>query len=338
MKHFKKEYGFIVLLQQRNKILEKHCLLQRTTQLFELSLSFMRKKNFSILITIAFFQSYSFSQDTIRYGERIEYNSIDYPYKGKDFYSNLKSKREDIIFSKNKMRVEYCYYEDNKRLCSGNTYELLNDNIVLEDSIQWNYIKKTDDNYIIWKEDEFNAEYGQASSIFPLVKEGIFYTINNHTKDTLWQEDYSYFEKDNPNYSQPKFCYYNSFIEGKIYEYDQVDIPPSKENYTSFDKIEVVPVYTYGQPMNDITTMMCIITKEGRIVNIEQALGGLHTYYPITLKEIITQIANWGKVNPARVKGNNVNVRWFITVDNLIRETIHPIYADTPKNRKRIIN
>ena len=84
--------------------------------------------------------------------------------------------------------------------------------------------------------------------------------------------------------------------------------------------------------------MMCIITKEGHIINIKQALGNLDTHCSYSLKEIITKIASWQGIKPAYRKGGEaVNVRWFIIIDNINKSLLHPVFADTPKNRARVI-
>ncbi len=276
------------------------------------------------------------AQDTIRLENKIQYSSEEYPVRGKAFVAQLKYAREDIIFSNTKRSVEYCYYYDSERYCHGNTFEIINENMLLVNDVEWEYFQTDKNEFRIKREQENVTELGQAKSILPFEPDGIFYTISNTTGDTLWQEDYSQYEPGNP-FSKPRFCYFNTEVEGKLYEYYQVTTPPSKIDFTSLPTVEIDLEYCYSQPMIDVGSFICTVTSEGKIVNIEQAIGGLEKSCPYTIKEIISQIAGWGIVNPATCKGRKVNARWFVSIDHDRRGTIHPVYSDTVKNRKRII-
>lgn len=278
----------------------------------------------------------SFSQDTIYYDHKVSYNSGDNPIRGKEFVANLEFAREDIILDENTTRVEYCYYYDNERICHGNTYRILNDSTLIENESIWNYKKVYDNNFSIWRNDSLIVEYGQASSMMPLQKTGLFFTVNKLSKDTLWQMDYTNYNPSNP-YRKPLFNYYLSHIHGKVYEYSDIEVPPTQKDYSSLNSVRITPEYCLSQPYMDITLVTCIITKEGRILNVEQALGGLDKNCPYTLQEIITEISKWKEIKPAKIKGRPVNVRWFITIDNNLRQALHPAFADTPKNRKKFI-
>ncbi|MFK8104667.1 MAG: hypothetical protein AB8G15_19235 [Saprospiraceae bacterium] len=276
------------------------------------------------------------SQDTLRYDKKIIYKSKDFPIRGKQFVADLAYGREAIIFSEKKMRLEYCYYYDGERNCDGDTYEIINDSLVAVNGTQWHFQKQSNGDYIVWRKDRTVTEYGQVDSLLPFTQKGIFYTVSNQTKDTLWQEEYHSYTKGNPR-RKPNFCYYDTKVEGKIYEYDEVTIPPTKLDYTSLNKIELQPEYCFSQPLVDISLVMCIVTKEGNLINIEQALGNLDSSCPDTMKSIMLKIASWGKILPASSNGNSINTRWFITIDNKDRQVLHPLFADTPKNRAKVI-
>lgn len=296
----------------------------------------MYLKLFCLLTSLTIPLNNLFSQDTLRYEEKVIYQSEDFPSRGKQFVADLKYGREAILFSDRKMKLEYCYYYDNERNCHGDTYEIINDSLVAVNGISWHFQQQSSGAYWVWRKDRIATEYGQVDSLLPFTQKGIFYTVSNQTQDTLWQEEYHLYKKGNPR-RKPTFCFYDTKIEEKVYEYDEVTIPPTKLDYTSLDKVEIHLQYCVSQPLVDISLMMCIITKEGNIVSMEQALGNLDSSCPATMKEIILKIARWGKVLPASKNGKPINSRWFITIDHKARQLLHPIFADTPKNRKKAI-
>ena len=92
-----------------------------------------------LCIHICVFSQYlkATAQDTIFVTPQVRFKETE---KSKYFSKGYHGEygREDIIFNDNKMRVEYCYYLDNKRVSYGYTYEFLNDSILqITDSKFW---------------------------------------------------------------------------------------------------------------------------------------------------------------------------------------------------------
>ena len=72
----------------------------------------------------------------------------------------------------------------------------------------------------------------------------------------------------------------------------------------------------YGEPLYKVRTMKFIVTKDGRIVHIEQGHGNIViTFCPGYVLELTKYIKRWGILIPARRKGKNVNVAWTVAVD-----------------------
>lgn len=127
--------------------------------------------------------------------------------------------------------------------------------------------------------------------------------------------------------------------KSKIYEYYQIDTPPKQMNGNPLRSVTIEKVSPcFSEPMNvDINAIAIIVTKDGTIKNIEQALGSLSDNCPATMQLIIKEVSNWGKLIPATRKGKKVNARWFIKVNNLDRKEVHPAIEDNKKNRKKYI-
>lgn len=279
-------------------------------------------------------------QDTIQVDPISFYSSSDWPVLGKTFYSQVRYAREEIVYSNEKMRVDYCYYYDSERECFGRDYHLLNDSILMEDSVRWEYIKLSENEFQVSRKLNGGVEIGRVRELFPLEKKGVFYVLSSITGDTIWQEDYSVVDPRRSYSRDPAFCYYYSEIEGPVYNYDEIDVSPRVGRAQWLDTIDINigGFECYGQPLGiDVTLMICVITKDGRIVNIEQGLGGLSVGCPGALKEIILEISNWESIAPGRKDGIPVNVLCFVAVNNLDLSSTHPIYEDTRGNRKRIL-
>jgi hypothetical protein len=307
-------------------------------------MSYLRFYISLLIITISFCV---YSQDTIIVGKKYYYTQDEFhKLTGQGFEGDYG--REDIVYSENHKRIEYCYYIDSIKKCVGRDYYLINDSILSfldskSDSIKYVYKKLPNGYYKIEKQDEQIFEFAEVESLIPLKFITPLITISKDTKDTLWTTTYINCNICvNRPFITPVHDLYESKINGKIYEYNKVDSIPVQLNGDSLkhaiiDKYYNI-AYCYSMPMRmDIAFIPCIITKEGEIMNIDL------TYYhyfdcPYTSMEIIKQIKQWGKVKPAYKNGQPVNVRWFIKVDNLTsNKTIHPVHQDTPENRKRYI-
>jgi hypothetical protein len=295
-----------------------------------------------ILLLLVLSSANSYSQDTIRTGKSFHYSAEEVQrLSGKGFYG--KYGQENIIFNQNHIKVEYCYYNEAIRTCYGYHYRIINDStLTIGDSLgdkpleAWTFKELPNHRYYVYRIKDGFLESGEVDTLIPLRQIKPFVTTTIDKKDTLWQtNDFTCLNR--------KIGYYTtdfnvSKVNGKIYDYFQIDQAPLQLNGDSLLSIEIEGIRPcYSQPMTWINTVTCIITKEGDIVNIEQALGGISDNCSYTMMEINRLISNWGKVKPATLNGIPVNVRWFIKIDDLTQPQVHPAYADTNKNRKEYL-
>ena len=306
------------------------------------------KRSFLFLLPLLFFlQNQSLAQDTIRVGKKISYKTeAAFQEHNRKGYTGRYG-REHIIFGPNHLREEFCYYVVGKRYCHGTNYRILNDSIlVIGDSTAseipeiWTFKQREKDKYDVHRLAESKYEEGVASRLLPFQHEGTFLTMSADKKDTLWREVWGPYPR---KYKGPYgFQYANSVIEGKVYEYDQIETPPRLVNGDSIPTIQIeYLIHTFCEPLYayDINSMACIITKEGKIKNIELACGEDETAGSReSIKDIIEKIAELGPMTPAIQNGKKVNVRWFISVHiEEAGEFDHPALADSEENRKRYI-
>jgi hypothetical protein len=265
--------------------------------------------------------------DTIKVEPSIYYTSDKEPFQGKDFASRVRYAREDIIFSETHKRIEYCYYYDNKRECGGTDYQITNDSTLKIDNSPlgidstsdvdkeiWNY-KKRGEKYFI--ERYFNGTYvsGFAKSLIPLEIIGLSTTMTADKIDTLWAIDYS---KCKPSQSYDSiWIFHTTKVKGKIFAQDKVDEIPTLLNG---DPLKIVYLHRTNicvsePPPMRVEELKFVISKEGRFVNIKQSIGDIDKYgCPDYALDLIRSVLQLGKIKPAKVKGQNVNVEWTLKV------------------------
>ena len=130
------------------------------------------------------------AQDTIKMEPSKFYSAKVHPNRSKQFAGLVKYAREDIIYSSCKRRIEYCYYYDEERHCFGQTYEIINDSILMVDQTRWHF-QKLGNTYSMWRFDGKFIEFGTASALIPFTPESPFVTTTSDQIDTLWTTDYS---------------------------------------------------------------------------------------------------------------------------------------------------
>ncbi len=121
----------------------------------KLTKEFNLKSSWSLLKIMLFscFSLLAYGQDTIKREASIKFSSIEFPVKSKRFISKVRYAREDIVYNPNKNRIEFCYYYDQKRICLGESYQIIKDSIILiyssfSDSVfqEWSYSKIEENN------------------------------------------------------------------------------------------------------------------------------------------------------------------------------------------------
>jgi hypothetical protein len=259
------------------------------------------------------------SQDTIKVEESSEYFSASNTWGSMEFNAKVKYSREDIVFSDNLKRIEYCFYYDNQRNCHGKTYELQNDSTLSifesQDTLIYNFQYKNSDSLFIYGENNNTYEFGYVNSLIPLLPYEI-YTLNEHKTDTLWISDFSNFSPENP-YSTPKWTYPTNKINGKIYSSSEVDILPTTSNGQQLpSNINLKRTkHCINEPLLFIQSMEFTIDNKGRIKNIKQKIGNFESNYcPYYLMEVMKIISNYGTLNPAKINGEEVWMKYEINV------------------------
>lgn len=299
-------------------------------------------KHLKIAFVLLWVSLYAHSQDTIRVGESHYYSAEEvYRISRKGFSGDLG--QENIKFSENHIKVEYCYYSDSIRNCYGYHFRIKNDStLVISDSLMnqiyetWTFKKTDDNNFYVYRIYKGFLESGRVDNLIPLNQIEPFVTTSLDKQDTLWRTtDFTLVDRKWGSYTVD---FNTSMVNGKIYDFDKVDTPPTQLTGDSLSSVEIERVHhCFSQRETWINTVTCIITKEGEIVNVEQALGGIEDNCSYTMMEINRKIYSWGKVKPATRKGEPVNVRWFIKIDDLSQPEVHPAYSDTYENRKAFL-
>lgn len=257
----------------------------------------------------------SFGQDTIRVETSTYYNSRKEPHRGKKFASSIRYSREDIVFSATHKRIDYCYYYDKERDCYGTNYHLTSDTTLDIDGEIW-YYKKQGDKYFVARYFNGTYECGYTKSLIPFETVGLFTTTTADKMDTLWTTDYSADSPSEP-YDKPLWTFHKAKLKDKIYSKDKIDEPPTLLNGDTLRTIYLKRVGScISEPYYFVRELQFVITKEGRIVNIEQSIGNIDLddcpYYVMDLMRYLLQS---GQVNPAKLKGENVNVLWTLKVE-----------------------
>lgn len=332
-------------LNQALNLVESESLRNHHLRLAQVNSKHIMRRILYIQLFVFGINLNSYCQDTIKVGTSKFYSEVEEKkYSGKGFFGEYG--REDIIFSETHKKIEYCYYVNGKRISKGVNYWLVNDStIVYGDSLyfksygfginEYNYQKQLNGNYKIYKRNKDSYEIAEVKELMPLQYVGLKITMTADQKDTLWTTMYKLGGNSYDNLTSIEKLYKVKVL-GEIYEYYQIDTPPKQLNGDSLPKVTIdglIPCYC--EPLWDIAWVSCIITKNGEIKNID-----LESYFgcPYTPMEIIKQIKSWGKVQPSFKNGKSVNVRWFISVNNLSRNVNHPVFPDTKENRMRYIN
>lgn len=254
-------------------------------------------------------------QDTIRIETSTYYTSDKEPNRGKAFASRVKYAREDIVFSDNHKKIDYCYYYDNERHCYGTNYQLTNDSTLEVDRVIWKYTKQGDKYFL---ERYFNGTYecGFAKSLIPLETIGLFTTSTADKIDTLWTTDYS---ADNPSqpYDRPLWTFHRTKVKGKIYTQDKIDEPPTLLNGDTLRTIYLNRTDgCFCEPYYYVRELKFVITNEGRILNIKQGIGNIDLdFCPYYVMDLMRYLLQLGQITPAKLNGQNVNVQWTLKVE-----------------------
>ena len=266
-------------------------------------------RRISILCFVLSVATLCMGQDTIKVEPSIYYSNEEvHKLSGKGFGGNYA--REDIYFSAEHLKQEYCYYQDSiRQVHTRDVFNVLNDSLLrVGDSVRvefvWTYKELSKGNYLIYRQDSNYYEFGEVTSLVPLKHVTPTYTTTKNKQDTLWTTNYDYPTPWYPN-GHLNYKLYDSKITGRVYEYYQIDTQPMLLNGDSLPEITIKWIdgsFCYCMPRGDIAAMSLIITKDGEIKNIEQALGNVDEGCPNTIKEIIREIADWGLVTPAQKK------------------------------------
>jgi hypothetical protein len=250
-------------------------------------------------------------QDTIKFEPSVYYTKITEPYRGKDFASRVKYAREDIVFSEKHKRIEYCYYYDDERHCHGTDYILKSDSTLDIDGETWNF-KKQGGKYFV--ESYHNSTYtnGFTNSLIPFEAFGIFTIMTADKIDTLWTRNYS---TNIPSY-EGIWTFYKTEIKDKIYTQGQIDESPTLLNGDTLKTIYLKRMSVcISEPGYYVKELKFIITKEGRVVNIEPSIAFIDLdRCPYYFMELITYLAQLGPFNSAKLNGKNINVEWTLKV------------------------
>ncbi|MEZ4685757.1 MAG: hypothetical protein R3B47_06735 [Bacteroidia bacterium] len=296
------------------------------------------KKNALISFLVLWSSLYLYSQDTLRIGPSYYYSADEVQkLSGKGFLGNYG--QENIVFDQHHTQVDFCYYKDSVRICYGYHFRITDDSTLiigssLHDTLEaWTFRKLDNKLFYVYRYNDGLLESGKVHTLIPLQQIEPFSVTTPDQEVTLWKTN-------NFTFLNRRYGYYLADfnvtrVQGKIYDYDKVDTPPVLLNGDSLPSVEIDAVQPcLCDPIITINTVTCIVTREGKIVNIEQALGDISDHCAYTMMEINRKISAWGKVKPATKNGKAVNVRWFIKVDDLSEPNVHPALVDSDENRK----
>jgi hypothetical protein len=290
-------------------------------------------KKIAFLSFLLFLIQNTNAQDTIRLAPSIHYSEMDYELAR----MGPERAREDVVFNERHKKVEYCYYLNNKRICSGEEYRLIGDSILqigdslhLDQMVHWTYKKRENGQYFVKRQYYGVCESGIASDLMPLIKLNDFATLSQETQDTLWVANVQYYNKKYKRRGiafAPKFRHPMAKIEGKIYEIDKVEQLPTFMNNDSLPKIigssflnflkKGRMAICYGEPFIYVKNMSFIVTKSGEIKNIQQNIGSIDIDDCTSLlRELMLFINQFGRLKPAKIKGRSVNVKYILNVGN----------------------
>lgn len=237
----------------------------------------------------------TFAQDTVKIEPSVYYSTFDYPIQNKEFYSKVtkgKKGKELIVYNKNHVRFEDCYYYGKKRVCDGVTTRILSDTVVSVDSSLWRY-KTIEPN--LFEVQNLKKDYyliGKVNALLPFSKIGFFHAINLNG-DTLWTDN---FESSRGGFSFPQ-----TSISGKIYPKIKLDKQPTYEDSEDFPELKInydAPACCDGDPPYYVFVEF-VVTKEGKITNLNTGSATEKE-----AKEIALAISKIKNIKPG-LKGKN---------------------------------
>ena len=236
----------------------------------------------------------SYAQDTIK----IESPTLQERSRNRSYW---KTSKELIYFSKNHVKIEDCYYYNNKRDCSGIEYQIKQDTLIIQQKEKWVYKKLGVNNYEVIKLGGTHFEVGHASSLIPLTKTGPYYGLSL-ANDTLWEENFI-------NNSSKNFNLYKTLITSEIHNLKKLDSIPLINGSDSIPKIilefvDLRPNANFHIPFNrfDSVEVNFIITNKGKIKNIEIS----PLIYSPYLKEIAIKTSLFKKISIPTINNNKV--------------------------------
>jgi hypothetical protein len=223
---------------------------------------------------------------------------------------------ELITYTPTKVRLEYCYYSNGKRIASGNSYTLLSDSTLLEDLQLWHY-EKRGSQYFMYRCDAHFYECGYAQTLLPLKKVGKFYTLNAAQKDTLWITDYTNY-KPTQRYSRPELIFISTAGNKKVYTDSDKIQQPTLANGDSIPKLKVERSEGFkiciSEPYFYAVTIQFIVTAEGNVICPKAITGYIHSdSCPYPMIDTLTALYKLGPLKPALLNGKPVN--YLITIE-----------------------
>lgn len=258
---------------------------------------------------IIFFVLISFTaiaQDTIKLEPSVIYTTFDYPIKDQAFYSTVskgKKAKEVVVYNKNHVRFENCYYHGKERKCKGSTQHILSDSVISIDSSLWRYKAITQNLFEVQNLKKGYYLIGKTNALIPFNKIGTFHAINLNG-DTLWTDDYTS--------KKPTFTFPATNINGKIYAKIKLDEPPSYNGSNDFPELKInydAPACCDGDPPYYVFVEF-VLTKEGKITNLKTGSATEKE-----AKEIALAISNIKNIKPGRKGKTSVNSMVNIVVE-----------------------
>ncbi len=242
-------------------------------------------------------------QDTIKVEPSRYYSSSEHPIQGKQFYSMADRNRakEIIVYSKNHIRIDNCFYYDKDRRCFGDTYHMNSDStIVINQNERWQFNQSSFNSFkVSCQRDDFK-EIGQVSSLIPFVKTGIFHGLSSQN-DTLWSESFI-------QNKQTEFKLHKKPIEGKVFEMDKLNIIPLINGKDTIPPINIKHVsLACCEGGLNLCFLSFIVTKSGEITNI--SISGTNT---IESKQVAAILGKYKNVIPGKKKGKAVNTNYYL--------------------------
>jgi hypothetical protein len=246
-----------------------------------------------------------FGQDTIKLEPSTHFSSLDYRHYGKSFagLSEKNRVKELIVFSKDHIRVDRCYYYDNERRCLGTEYEINSDSTILVNNASWNCLSHERKTYKVNRiVNNYNVK-GQVNPLIPFTKFGTFYGITAQ-RDTLWTEKYDHDKLKEFNLIEKK-------VKGKIYEVGKLSKIPL------INGIDTIPDLTIDRVdllwcCNDnrrIAYLTFTVTSIGDIVNIKSQGTS-----PEEEKQIALILSKHKNISAGIRKGKAVNSNYMLNV------------------------